>query len=223
MVLGKAKITGHKKREIKINKYTFEKVDNFKYLGIIINENNKKEFEIQERLKNANKAYFMLQNILKSKNIKIHIKNSVINKILSYGSEAWSLTKKERSQLNVFERKIYRRIFGPVFDNKTNEWRILSNEELDKKSKGPNIMETIKINGLRWFGHVTWMSDNRLPKKLFVWEGPHTKRPRGRPRNRWKDKVYKDAERLDKNWKGAINNRDSWRRLLRTARNRRIL
>ena len=87
VILRKAKITGDKKREIKINKYTFEKVDNFKYLGVITNE-NKKEFEIQERLKKANKTYFMLQNILKSKNIKIRIKNSVINKILNYGSEA---------------------------------------------------------------------------------------------------------------------------------------
>ena len=83
-------------------------------------------------------------------NIKICIKNSVINKILSYGSEAWSLTKKEMSQLNVFERKISRRIFGPVFDNKVNEWRILNNEELDQKSKEPNIVETVKINRLRW-------------------------------------------------------------------------
>ena len=86
----------------------------------------------------------MLQNILKSKNIsqniKVGINNSVINKILRYGSEAWRLTKKERSQLNVFERKINRRIFGPVFDNKTHEWRILSNEELDQKSKEPNIV-----------------------------------------------------------------------------------
>ena len=42
MILGTAKITGDKKREIKINKYTFEKVGNFKYLGVIINENSKK-------------------------------------------------------------------------------------------------------------------------------------------------------------------------------------
>ena len=75
MILGTAKITGDKRGEIKVSKYTFEKVENFKYLGVIINENNKKEFEIQERLKNANKAYFMLQNILKLKNIKIRTKN----------------------------------------------------------------------------------------------------------------------------------------------------
>ena len=123
----------------------------------------------------------------------------------------------------MFERKINSRIFGPVFDNKIKGWRILSNEELAQKSKEPNIVETIKINRLRWLGHVKLMTDDRLPKKLFVWEGPHTKRPRGQPRNRWKDEVYKDAERLDKNWKGAINDKDSWRRLLRTARNHRIL
>jgi hypothetical protein len=67
------------------------------------------------------------------------------------------------------------------------------------------------------------MADNRLLKKLFIWEGPHNKRPRGRPRIRWKDEVYRDARRLDKNWKGVINDRDSWRRLLITARNHRIL
>ena len=114
-------------------------------------------------------------------------------------------------------------MFGPVFDNKINEWRILSNEELDQKSKKPNIVETIKINRLRWLGHMTRMTDDNLPKKLFVWEGPHIKTPRGRLRNRWKDEMYKDAEKLDKDCKGAINDRDSWRRLLRTARNHRIL
>jgi hypothetical protein len=84
-------------------------------------------------------------------------------------------------------------------------------------------VEVIKINRLRWLGHMAGMADNRLPKKLFILEGPHTKRPRGRLRIRWKDGVYKDARRLDKNWEGFINDRDSWRGLLRTARNYRLL
>jgi hypothetical protein len=28
-----------------------------------------------------------------------------------------TLTKKDRKQLNIFERKVYRRILGPVYDN----------------------------------------------------------------------------------------------------------
>ena len=38
-------------------------------------------------------------------------------------------------------------MFGPVFDNKINEWRVLNNEELDQKSKGPNTVEISKLIG----------------------------------------------------------------------------
>jgi len=30
----------------------------------------------------------------------------------------WILTKRDRKQMNIFERKVYRRILGPVYDNK---------------------------------------------------------------------------------------------------------
>jgi len=32
--------------------------------------------------------------------------------------------------LNVFERKVYRRILGPVYDNKKENCRILTNKEI---------------------------------------------------------------------------------------------
>jgi len=37
--------------------------------------------------------------------------------LLKYASETWTLTKRDRKQLNIFERKVYRRILGPVYDN----------------------------------------------------------------------------------------------------------
>ena len=39
----------------------------FKYLGVILNEDNSNQIDLQERRKNANKTYFMLQNVLKIK------------------------------------------------------------------------------------------------------------------------------------------------------------
>ena len=45
------------------------------------------------------------------------MKNTIINKVLTYASETWTLTKSDRKQFNVFERKVYRRILGPVYDN----------------------------------------------------------------------------------------------------------
>jgi hypothetical protein len=46
---------------LKIKNYKFERVENFKYLGVILNEDNNNEIDLQERIKNANKTYFKLQ------------------------------------------------------------------------------------------------------------------------------------------------------------------
>jgi hypothetical protein len=58
----------------------------------------------------------------------------------------------EENALRCFERKILRRIFGPVQD--TNGWRIRYNQELDRLIEGQDIVRFIKAQRLRWLGHV---------------------------------------------------------------------
>jgi len=49
-------------------------------------------------------------------------------------------------------------------------------------------------------------------------------RLRGRPINRWQDEVREDGRLVGgKGWKERVYNREEWKKLLRTARNRRIL
>ena len=51
-----------------------------------------------------------------------------------------------------------------------------------------------------------------------------TTRLRGRPRNRWKVEVRKDGRLVGGIWwRGRVHNTKEWTKLLRTARNRRIL
>ena len=57
-------------------------------------------------------------------------------------------------QLNIFERKLYRRILGPVYDNEKEQWRILTSKEIYANVKKLTIIETIRLNRFRWFGHV---------------------------------------------------------------------
>jgi hypothetical protein len=45
-------------------------------------------------------------------------KNAIIDKTLTYASETWILTKIVRKPIKIFERKVYSRILGPVYDNK---------------------------------------------------------------------------------------------------------
>jgi predicted GH43/DUF377 family glycosyl hydrolase len=83
---------------ISLKNYKFERVENFKYLGVILNEDNNNQIALQERMKNANKTYFMLQNFFKnkiiSKKLKLRLKNTIIDKLLTYASETWSLTER---------------------------------------------------------------------------------------------------------------------------------
>jgi hypothetical protein len=47
---------------------------------------------------------------------------------------------------------------------------------------------------------------------------------RGRPRNRWQDGARKDGRIVGgEGWQEKVCNREEWKKLLRTARNRRIL
>ena len=62
--------------------------------------------------------------------------------------------------------KVYRRILGPVHENEKENWSILTNKEIYTGVKKPTIIETIRLNILRWFGHVQGMEENRIPKRV---------------------------------------------------------
>jgi hypothetical protein len=141
-----------------------------------------------------------------------------------YASENWILTNRDRKQINVFERKVYRRISGPLYDSEKEEWRILTNKEICAMVKKSTITETVRLNRLCWFGHVQRMEENRILKKSIIHEFGNNKAERGRPRNRWQDEVREDGRLVGgKGWKERVYNREEWKKLLRTARNRRIL
>jgi hypothetical protein len=51
-----------------------------------------------------------------------------------------------------------------------------------------------------------------------------TRRPRGIPRNRRQDEVREDGRMVGgEEWQEKVFDREEWKKLLRTARNRRIL
>jgi len=174
-------------------------VENFKYLGVLLSEDNNNQTDLQERVQNANKTYFMLQKFFKNKSIskklKSILKNTTVDKTLTYLSETGTVTKRDRKQMNIFERKVYRRILGPVHDNEQENWRILTNKETYARVKKPTIIETIRLNGLRWFGHVQRMEGNRIPRKV-LYMNLGTRRLRGRPRNRWQDEVREGVRKV---------------------------
>ena len=88
------------------------------------------------------KNFFLNKGI--SKKLKSRLKNTIIGKTLTYTSETWTLTQRDRKQLNIFERKAYRRILGPVNDIEKENCRILTNKEIYANGKNHTIIETIR-------------------------------------------------------------------------------
>jgi len=65
---------------------------------------------------------------------------------------------------------VYRRILGPVYENKKENWRTLTNKEIYAVVKKPTTTEKIRLNRLRWFGHVQRKEENTIPKKGIKYE-----------------------------------------------------
>jgi len=67
------------------------------------------------------------------------------------------------------------------------------------------------------------MEENRIPKWV-LYMNLGTTRLRGRPRNMWQDDVREDGRLVGgEGWQEKVCNREEWKKLLRTARNHRIL
>ena len=135
---------------------------------------------------------------------------------MTYGAEAWTLTEREEQAVLIFERKIFRRIYGAKCEN--GEWKSRTNRELEEMSKGKNTVKWIKGQRISWLGHLERMEEDRMPKKIFTEELEGTRR-RGRPRKRWKEEVERDLQVLGvRRWRELVADKKKWKDIVGQAK-----
>src|SRR5215469_4740760 len=90
-----------------------ERVEEFKYLGTTLTNQNSIQEEIKSRQTLGNACYYSVQNLLSSsllsKTLKSKIYRTIILPVVLYGCETWSLTMREERRLRVFENRALRR------------------------------------------------------------------------------------------------------------------
>jgi hypothetical protein len=105
MVMSRDQTAG-RSHSMKTDNSSTERVEEFKYLGTTLTDQNSIQEEIKSRLKLGNACYHLVQNLLSSsllsKNLKIKIYTTIILPVVLYGCETWSLTLREERRLRVF-------------------------------------------------------------------------------------------------------------------------
>jgi hypothetical protein len=77
----------------------------------------------------------------------------------------------------------------------------------------PKIINFVKTQRIKWFGHVMRRLNSDYLKAVAKWK-PTGKRPKGRQKKRWIDSIKQDLEKLGiSNWEEKLQNREEWREL----------
>ena len=72
------------------------------------------------------------------------------------------MTERMQSQVQAFKMKFFRRIEGVLLFNKVRS------SEIRKSLNIEPLLLRIKRSQLRWFGHVSRMPQERLPKQVLL-------------------------------------------------------
>jgi len=179
--------------DIWINGSRVECVDKFIYLGVSIDSSCSSSGEISRRIALANNAFGELRNTIWRTRIKektkIRLYSTYIIPILLYGSEAWSMTKRDANRVDAFGYKCLRSICNIHWSEKITNLAIL------KRTNLIPITDMIRRRRLSLFGHVVRQPDGSDTKEaLFAIPPREWKRPKGRPKLSWKAVIEADLK-----------------------------
>ena len=88
-------------------------------------------------------------------------------------------------------------------------------KELNDLYSSPNIVRVIKTRRMRWAGNVALIGERRGVYRVSVGK-PEGKRPLGKSRHRWEDKIKMDLQEVgcgSMDWMELAQDRDWWRHL----------
>ena len=111
------------------------------------------------------------------------------------GFEGCSLTLREEHRLWVCEKPLSRKVFGPMRDEVTGEWRRLQIKELCALYSTQNIIRGTKSRRMRREGYVARMGGKRGVYKVLFGRSKG-RGPFGKPRHRWESNIKNDLQQV---------------------------
>uniref|UniRef100_A0A8R1EF55 Endonuclease-reverse transcriptase n=1 Tax=Caenorhabditis japonica TaxID=281687 RepID=A0A8R1EF55_CAEJA len=147
-----------------------EKVNEYVYLGRLLNENNELEPELHRRRRAAWAAFNNIKNttyVLSCLRIRAQLFDSIVLPALTYGSEVWTFTKTHSERVRVAHAALERRLVGISLLEQRR--RNLHREDIRAQSVVRDPLPVIKKNNLGWAGHIMQRNDGRWTRLVQKW------------------------------------------------------
>lgn len=135
-----------------------------------------------------------------------------LRSVVSYTCSIWTTTASDEKRLNIFERDVLRKMYGPIYNSVTQVWERRTKEQSKQLYKKGSIVQFLRGSRLAWAGHV-WRAENSVAK-IVLENNINKKRPRGR-------QVKRDITDLRPEWTSDRNhayNQEEWNKLVLTAK-----
>ena len=161
-----------------VNDDPLNATDSFTYLGSTLSREANIDVEVNNRLSKANSAFGRLKKKVWgrrgiSQETKLKVYMAVVLTVLLYACESWIVYSRHARKLNHFHIKCLRIIFSINWQDMVPDTEVLTRAGI------PSIHTILQKAQVRWAGHVTRVSDDRLPKQLLYGELCYGKRSLG--------------------------------------------
>uniref|UniRef100_A0A8R1EDT1 Reverse transcriptase domain-containing protein n=1 Tax=Caenorhabditis japonica TaxID=281687 RepID=A0A8R1EDT1_CAEJA len=198
-----------------------EEVNEYVYLGRLLNHNNELEPELHRRRRAAWAAFNNIKNTtdaLSFPRIRAQLFDSIVLPALTYGSEVWTFTQALSERVRVTHAALERRLVGISLSEQRQ--RNLHREDIRAQSEVRDPLLVIKKKKLGWAGHIMRRNDGRWTRLVQEWYPIGEKRPVGRPRMRWSDSLKEEISLFDGNhlkthWSTIAKDRMAWKAVIR--------
>ncbi|KAK3529276.1 hypothetical protein QTP70_024824 [Hemibagrus guttatus] len=160
-------------------------VEEFKYLKVLFTSEGRMDREIDRQIgaaaavmRSMYRSVVMKKEL--SRKVKLSIYQSIYVPTLTYGHDLWVMTERVRSRIQAAKMSFLHRVAGRSLRDRVRS--SVTREELGVEL----LLLHIERGKLRWLRHLFRMPPGRLSGEVFR-ACPTRKRPRGRPRTRWRD------------------------------------
>ena len=168
---------------MKVNNQKLTAADKFTYFGSTLSRSVHIDDETNARIAKASVAFGRLRSSVwerrgVSLSTKLKVYRAVALSTLLYACETWTVYQRHAKKLNRFHLCCLRKLLKVKWQDKVPDAEILEQTGVS------SVHTVLRASQLRWAGHITRMSDERLPKRiLYLWRtarslGGHKKHSR---------------------------------------------